>query len=34
MFDCMGEELGRLCPDEIYAEVLTKGWQKIHPSIR
>ena len=34
MIDCMSEELGRLYPDEIYAEVLTKGWQKIHPSIR
>ncbi|HJD88442.1 MAG TPA: glucose-6-phosphate dehydrogenase assembly protein OpcA [Bifidobacterium animalis] len=34
MVDCMSEELGRLYPDEIYAEVLTKGWQKIHPSIR
>lgn len=30
--DCLNEELGRLNPDEIYAEVITKGWAAIHPS--
>lgn len=30
--DCLSEELGRLYPDDIYAEVATKGWEKIHPT--
>lgn len=29
--DCLSEELGRLYPDEIYAQVATQGWEKIHP---
>ena len=24
--ECLSEELGRLYPDEIYAEVVTQGW--------
>ena len=30
--DCLSEELGRLYPDEIYAQVVTQGWKKIHPN--
>lgn len=30
--DCLSEELGRLYPDEIYAQVVTEGWKKIHPN--
>lgn len=29
--ECLSEELGRLYPDEIYAEVVTRGWDLIHP---
>ncbi|NEG69341.1 glucose-6-phosphate dehydrogenase assembly protein OpcA [Bifidobacterium choloepi] len=29
--ECLSEELGRLYPDEIYREVITKGWDLIHP---
>ena len=30
--ECLGEELGRLYPDEIYAEVVTQGWDLINPT--
>ena len=29
--ECLSEELGRLYPDEIYAEVVTQGWDLINP---
>lgn len=29
--ECLSEELGRLYPDDIYAEVVTEGWDLIHP---
>ena len=29
--ECLSEELRRLDPDEVYAEVLTRGWDLIHP---
>ena len=29
--ECLSEELGRLYPDEIYAEVVTRGWDLINP---
>lgn len=29
--ECLSEELRRLDPDEVYAEVITKGWDLIHP---
>lgn len=29
--DCLAEELGRLYPDEIYAQVVTRGWAQVHP---
>lgn len=29
--ECLSEELGRLYPDEIYAEVVTQGWELINP---
>ena len=28
--ECLSEELGRLDPDEIYAEVVTQGWDLIN----
>lgn len=28
---CLNEELGRLYPDEIYAQVIGKGWDLLHP---
>ena len=28
--ECLSEELGRLYPDEIYAEVVTQGWDLIN----
>ena len=30
--ECLSEELRRLDPDEVYAEVITKGWSLIHPA--
>ena len=30
--ECLSEELGRLYPDEIYAEVVTQGWDLINPT--
>lgn len=30
--ECLSEELRRLDPDEVYAEVVTRGWDFIHPS--
>lgn len=30
--ECLSEELRRLDPDEIYAEVITQGWDLIHPA--
>ena len=30
--ECLSEELRRLDPDEVYAEVLTHGWDLIHPA--
>ena len=29
--ECLSEELRRLDPDEVYAEVITQGWDLIHP---
>ncbi|KAB7790529.1 glucose-6-phosphate dehydrogenase assembly protein OpcA [Bifidobacterium leontopitheci] len=29
--ECLSEELRRLDPDEVYAEVLSRGWDLIHP---
>ena len=29
--ECLSEELRRLDPDEVYAEVLDRGWDLIHP---
>ena len=30
--ECLSEELRRLDPDEVYAEVLGRGWDLIHPA--
>ncbi|MBM6698810.1 glucose-6-phosphate dehydrogenase assembly protein OpcA [Bifidobacterium pullorum subsp. saeculare] len=30
--ECLSEELRRLDPDEVYAEVITRGWDLIHPA--
>ena len=30
--ECLSEELRRLDPDEVYAEVITQGWNLIHPA--
>ncbi|NMM94089.1 glucose-6-phosphate dehydrogenase assembly protein OpcA [Bifidobacterium oedipodis] len=30
--ECLSEELRRLDPDEVYAEVITRGWALIHPA--
>ncbi|MEE1296545.1 MAG: glucose-6-phosphate dehydrogenase assembly protein OpcA [Bifidobacterium sp.] len=30
--DCLSEELGRLYPDEIYAQVVTRGWDLVRPT--
>ena len=30
--ECLSEELRRLDPDEVYAEVITQGWDLIHPN--
>ncbi|MBW3091872.1 glucose-6-phosphate dehydrogenase assembly protein OpcA [Bifidobacterium sp. 82T10] len=30
--ECLSEELRRMYPDEIYAEVITRGWDLIHPN--
>ncbi|RSX58830.1 glucose-6-phosphate dehydrogenase assembly protein OpcA [Bifidobacterium samirii] len=30
--ECLSEELRRLDPDEVYAEVITQGWDLIHPT--
>lgn len=30
--ECLSEELRRLDPDEVYAEVITRGWNLIHPT--
>lgn len=31
--ECLSEELRRLDPDEVYAEVITRGWDLIHPTV-
>lgn len=30
--ECLSEELRQLDPDEVYAEVITQGWNLIHPA--
>ena len=30
--ECLSEELRQLDPDEVYAEVITRGWNLIHPA--
>lgn len=28
--DCMSEEMGRLDPDEVYQDVISRGWPRVH----